>query len=295
MRMEAYRNFTIIVECGSISKAAKLICITQPALSNQIKALETMYRAPLIRHGSRQLELTKVGRILYDRAKTICRIEDETKQEVFNSRQTEGTLNIGISSDLLPECWKQLLQGFDGGGSSICFNIYDNTTQTLFSLLRNSIIEIGLIQESPPLPHDMEVHHTTRENPVVVTLHKNPWFAKQQASISISDLKDVPLCLARSYVEPLTDLCLKKGFTPNIKCVSTSQQILMDWVEQGRAAAFVHLSHLTEFSQAKTCCRPIFGKGLESQRKLISMRKGKISPIAERFIEYASTCQALRA
>ena len=82
MNLEHYRNFITIVETGTISGAAEKLHIAQPALSNQIKNLEREYGAPLLTRGSRRVELTDAGRIMYSRAKSIAELENSARREI---------------------------------------------------------------------------------------------------------------------------------------------------------------------------------------------------------------------
>ena len=70
MNLSYYANYVTIVEEGSLTAASLKLRIAQPALSNQVKALEAAYGARLFYRGARRLELTDAGRILYQKAKS---------------------------------------------------------------------------------------------------------------------------------------------------------------------------------------------------------------------------------
>ena len=72
MRLEALKNFITVVECGTITEAARKICIAQPALSNQIRGLEEELGVQLFHRPPRSMELTEAGRILYRHSRSIC-------------------------------------------------------------------------------------------------------------------------------------------------------------------------------------------------------------------------------
>lgn len=80
MDMEYYRNFIAIVEAGSLSAASKRVHVAQPALSNQLKLLQKKFGTQLvnIRRGVHNIELTNAGCILYNKAKYLCSLEDDT-------------------------------------------------------------------------------------------------------------------------------------------------------------------------------------------------------------------------
>lgn len=84
MDMEYYRNFIAIVEAGSLSAASKRVHVAQPALSNQLKLLQKKFGTQLvnIRRGVHNIELTNAGCILYNKAKYLCSLEDDTQREI---------------------------------------------------------------------------------------------------------------------------------------------------------------------------------------------------------------------
>ena len=63
MDLQCYRNFIAIVEEGSLTAASQRLHIAQPALSNQLKAMEREYGASLLIRGARRVSLTDGGRI----------------------------------------------------------------------------------------------------------------------------------------------------------------------------------------------------------------------------------------
>ena len=86
MELDNYRNFLAIIEAGSFTGAADYVHIAQPALSKQLRALENYFGTKLIitTRGSRQILLTEAGRVLYQKAKYMCALEDLAKSEIEN-------------------------------------------------------------------------------------------------------------------------------------------------------------------------------------------------------------------
>lgn len=100
MDMEYYRNFIAIVEAGSLSAASKRVHVAQPALSNQLKLLQKKFGTQLvnIRRGVHNIELTNAGCILYNKAKYLCSLEDDTQREISDCvNGYTGTLRVSLS------------------------------------------------------------------------------------------------------------------------------------------------------------------------------------------------------
>ena len=71
MEFKQLRHFVAVVECGTLSGAAEILNITQPALTRSIKNLEGDLEAQLLERQSRGVIPTEAGYRLYDQAKMI--------------------------------------------------------------------------------------------------------------------------------------------------------------------------------------------------------------------------------
>lgn len=68
MDLKQLQSFVTIAQEGSISAAAKKLHISQPPLSQQLKALERELGVVLLERGPRHVQLTDAGQLLYERA-----------------------------------------------------------------------------------------------------------------------------------------------------------------------------------------------------------------------------------
>lgn len=76
MELQHLRTFTQVAEAGSLTRAAELLHLSQPAVSSQIKALEVMLGIPLFRRAARGMELTAAGETLLEEAREVIRKAD---------------------------------------------------------------------------------------------------------------------------------------------------------------------------------------------------------------------------
>lgn len=78
MEIRVLRYFVAVAEEGNISNAAKILNITQPTLSRQIKDLENELGVELFARGNKQITLTENGVLLHQRAMEIIELADKT-------------------------------------------------------------------------------------------------------------------------------------------------------------------------------------------------------------------------
>src|SRR5215510_10343570 len=113
--MEFYQlqGFLEVAETQSFTQAAKNLFLTQPALSLQIKALETEVGEPLFERQGKGVLLTPAGRLLQERAEQILALVNQAQQElqaVYGLQS--GSLKIGASESLCLYVLPQVLQFF---------------------------------------------------------------------------------------------------------------------------------------------------------------------------------------
>lgn len=94
-RLEA---FTKVVDLGSVTRAASVLNIAQPALSQQIISLETEFSAKLLNRSTRGVTPTDAGKVLYRYAKTILRQVEEARSSVLEQKGLMvGSVSVGLA------------------------------------------------------------------------------------------------------------------------------------------------------------------------------------------------------
>ena len=85
MDVKQLEYFRAIVDAGTISGAARVLHMTQPPLSYQVKMLEEELQVQLFLRGTKKITLTEAGKTLYDRAGSLLTMADITKREVIKA------------------------------------------------------------------------------------------------------------------------------------------------------------------------------------------------------------------
>jgi LysR family nitrogen assimilation transcriptional regulator len=117
METRALRYFQAVAEFGSYSRAAEFLRISQPAVSRQIRTLETSLGRKLFLRQSHGVSLTEAGRALLERARLILRQFDQTEEEIRRGQvQASGTITLGVppaaGNMLVPELTRRLSAAF---------------------------------------------------------------------------------------------------------------------------------------------------------------------------------------
>jgi LysR family transcriptional regulator, nitrogen assimilation regulatory protein len=103
MQFRQLRYFVKIVEAGSFSRAASIVHVAQPALSQQVAELEERLGVALLQRSARGVRPTAAGEIFYKEASAILRQLDQLPSVVrSDTDQPEGVVNVGFISSLAP-------------------------------------------------------------------------------------------------------------------------------------------------------------------------------------------------
>ena len=91
-------SFVKIVDAGSISRAADILHIAQPALSQQLSLLESQFGRQLLIRSKRGIAPTEAGRTLYRHAQLILRQVEQAQAEVgVSGRAPAGSVSVGLA------------------------------------------------------------------------------------------------------------------------------------------------------------------------------------------------------
>ena len=144
--LSSYWIFYTVDNAGNISKAAKELYISQPAISKSIQKLEENLGCKLFSRSSRGVLLTDEGQMLYGHVKeafeTLTLGEDKLKRSI---ELGVGHLQIGVSSTLCKHLLLPYLKEFIRRNPHISISISCQSTNETLRLLDDNKIDIGLI------------------------------------------------------------------------------------------------------------------------------------------------------
>lgn len=183
MNIESLKMFCLVVDEGSISKAARLSFVSQPAVTKQIKQLEELYNASLFERINGRLALSEEGKTLYPYAKEIVEYSKrsyEAIQELTSKQKT--ILNIGASLTIGEYLLPDLLGTFNKNNPDLKFSLSIGNTPNILSKLENNDIDIAFV-ESAVENEDFIRQKFADDELILVTSATHHWKGKVQISI----------------------------------------------------------------------------------------------------------------
>lgn len=89
VNLDLYRVFNSVAKCGSLTKAAKELYISQPAVSLAVKQLESQLGAALFNRTHRGMELTEIGKLIYEDVNSALNLLEDAECKITERTTTE--------------------------------------------------------------------------------------------------------------------------------------------------------------------------------------------------------------
>lgn len=288
MELDCYSNFLAIVEAGSFTGASEIVHIAQPALSKQLKSLETCYGAKLIltNRGSRQLILTEAGKLLYQKAKYICSLEDLAHNEIDEIvGGAVGTLRISVANSRARLFISTTLRDFSKLYPQVNYEIYEGSIIDQSQQLLTGIAELGIL--SVPVVHEdsFEVLFRRREQLSVAYNKETIWLPDDDSEVSLVDLSGIPLSISIGCFDIVKGCCAKVGITPHILSVNSTRFTALQWAHEKTAIAIVPVEP-GEFIGNNLIVKPISGIDVDLYKTIVKVKDRPLSAIAKKFIKF---------
>ncbi|WP_313070026.1 LysR family transcriptional regulator [Lacrimispora sp.] len=146
--LSQYKIFYEVAKTGNISKAAKELFISQPAISKSISKLEGNLGVSLFTRNSRGVQLTDEGKLLFNHTKAAFEALAQGEQELKRIKDFHiGHLRIGVSNTLCKYILLPYLKGFIEKYPHIKITIESQSTAHTVNMLEQQRIDLGLIAE----------------------------------------------------------------------------------------------------------------------------------------------------
>ena len=138
--------FCEVVERRSFSEAAARLGVTQPAVSQQVRALEQRLGTQLLDRSGRRVEPTEAGLRLYRGAQRMLALEEQLLDELAEpDAPLRGTLEIGASTGPAAIVLPLLLCEFQRANTELRVQLSVFDTQSVVELVADRRLELGIV------------------------------------------------------------------------------------------------------------------------------------------------------
>ena len=290
MQYRQLRYYVKIVEAGSISRAAALIHIAQPALSLQIAELEDYLGVSLLQRSARGVRPTAAGELLYREATAVLKHLEQIPGVVRSSRGVaQGVVCVGVASVLGPGWVARFAEACRAALEKVSLRLVVTDSAPLRDQLIAQQLDLALVFED-----DLSAAFT-RETLYRQRLYVfHPKTMSMGPSLSLEELARHPLVFPGppSLVRASADRAFKEaGLSPKVVAEVDDYSSLLSTVRTGMGATLLPKGDLTELGDEMA--EPVLIEPplhmtvsiASAQEKPLSYAAGEVRKVLRAFIE----------
>ncbi len=149
MELRVLKYFLMVAREENITKAAKLLHITQPTLSRQITQMEEELGVTLFHRSRYKIVLTAEGRLLRQRAQEIVLLTEKTERELRQEEDAAaGEISIGCGETLENmECLAKVIASFQQIYPKVTFDIFTGIADDVKERMEDGVLHFGMLIE----------------------------------------------------------------------------------------------------------------------------------------------------
>jgi len=240
------RYLLAVAEQRNFTRAAELLHVSQPALSQQIKQLESNLGVVLFDRSGRTVVATDACRIYLEYARRSLRELDAGQRALMDvSDLSRGRLRLGVTPTFSEYLVAPLIDRFSALHPGVAIVLTELSLEHIVSALANDTLDlaIGFAGDHGPEIDSLPLFD---EQLCLVMAHE---LAEHSGRITLAELSQVPFALLAPEFATrilIDDWCQAQRFTPKVALQANSIAILLKVVAQGRMATILPQAIIAE-------------------------------------------------
>lgn len=284
--MELYqlRYFAQVAKFESISKAARTLNVSQPALSKAIAKLEVELGAQLFDRAGKRLYLNERGGYFLQGVERALGELNEAASVVGGlSADVAGSLSLGVfgPQSEVAGCVAQFMK------DNPLHHVTIDARQNLFPTQALQDYDLVFYPDTPSFSRIAGIAYAAERTFAVVS-KKHPLSSAARARLS--QFKDEPFIFTNTTTgvyERCYKLCIDSGFIPNVRAVTSSGAVQRKLIEEGLGVGFADVSNWQSLQGGGTVCIELVSPSYEQTLCFASRPVKRLSPSARRFLSFA--------
>ena len=147
VNLELYRVFYTVARCGSLTKAAEELYISQPAVSQAIKQLESQLGTPLFHRTHRGMELTaQGGELVFEDVENALRLLTGVETRLSELRESAtGTIRIGASETIFEYILSEKIVEYHKKYPQVKIELISDVSPRIIEQLKSDKCDVGFL------------------------------------------------------------------------------------------------------------------------------------------------------
>lgn len=194
MQFTDLQAFVTVEETGSVSRAAELLHLTQPAVTRRIQALESVLDTKLFDRVGKRLILTPAGQIFLDHARGLLRARSDARRSIAElDQRIAGPLRLVTSHHIGLHRLAPVLKDFTRSYPDVSLDIRFEDSEAAHDLVRNASHELAVVTLDPAGTPDLR-YEPIWPDPLEFVIGADHPLALQ-TTVELAELADLPAIL----------------------------------------------------------------------------------------------------
>ncbi|MHB8765592.1 MAG: LysR family transcriptional regulator [Deferrisomatales bacterium] len=290
MNLNQLRMFYEAARLESFTQAARHLCVTQPAVTAQVKGLEESLGLSLFqkRGPGRHLVLTEAGALLLDYAQRIFGLEAELEWVLAETRELKrGLLKISTTKTYARYVMPRYVCRFREAYPEIQVNLDEGSSAEVCQRLVDGRSELGVLAVAEPVRGLTFVPF--REEEVCLFASPRSALAERSEGVAVRELEGWPILMREegSTLHGLVQRCLERhGLSPRVVLQTSNSDCVKELVEKDEGVAFLVRSAIEkQVAEGRLAVIPLVDESLALQVSIAYPEDGHLSPAAAAFLQ----------
>jgi DNA-binding transcriptional LysR family regulator len=274
MDLHLLRSFREVAREGSFTAAAKNLLLTQPAVSQQVKALEKEVGERLLDRDGRTVTLTPAGTVLLEAADRVFALIEDAMRRVKETRTSDaGTVTIACGDTVALYLLPPVLSEFRARFPKADVAVRNHGSRDVMALLLSGGADLGVATAPAHLDPALESAPLLEERMCLALPPRHPRAAKGPATLA--DLAGEPAVLLAkpSVTRSLIDRGLRDaGVELRTAMESGNLEVVKAYVARGIGLSFLPEMAVTEEDRRRMAIHAV--PGPFPKRRLVVLRRG---------------------
>jgi len=288
MELRALRYFVALADELHFGRAAKRLSMTQPPLSQAIRALERELGVRLFERTRRKVALTHAGGAFLEEARaTLARATQAVETAQRAERGEVGRLAVGYIAATAYTLLPLVLRDFSRGFPGVKLELRELTLPQQVEALRRGDVDVALLR--PPIADAELAAETILQEPFVLALPSRHPLTRLRR-VPARRLAGEPFVMfprqpGLVFHDLVMGFCLKHGFTPRVAQEANQTHTVVGLVSAGIGVALVPAS-TQRIGLAGVAYRPL-REATPASRTAVAWRRLDASPVVKAFLDVA--------
>jgi DNA-binding transcriptional LysR family regulator len=289
MELRNLAAFVEVVRQGGFSVAANALCRSQPAVSRTIKQLEDEIGAVLMERTSGGVHLTPVGRVVFNRARTIlaeCEALMRDVDDLVGTRKRVLRLGLPVMGGSL--LFARHYAEFCARNPQVEIRLIERDTADLPRAVLNG--EADVVFAIEPIPQDFESVAACEEPAVAILWPDHP--LAHRTGLTIPDIANWPIIMpapSTAAYRMITEAFARHGITPRIATYSSQLPFMVALSAQKFGVTILpRLMHAGDEAYRTVRAVPLHEEGIRWKGCFIWSRDVPLSSAARDWVEMAA-------